>query len=433
MLFLQLFVVTFLSTAVETTFSGLIGIEEQYYSDELPEPTRQNDELIYFQPELDLKFNRRSRMHFKPSVRANISTDETPEQVFLNVQEAYWEIKTHPLRLRLGQNTYNWGVLDGYSTLDIVNGRVMFNPLQAERRGAPTVDIQYEGDWLQLQLLYIPAQARTLMPSADSRWLPRDVLINTDSLDQVVLLPPSFRYFYLKKAELDDALSNNYGARLTSRWNDFDFSLMFFEGSSQMPQFTIVAPFVLVDPGDPVLGTPEVIQATGDVGITPLYFRQRAVGGSIVWAPSDLILKLESTYVDSISKNPLISEWAWQNGVGIEYPWNIGTSSFTSVLQVYYGENKDPVDNMVSSAGRLFDRAAIFGTRWSLSTDFNCLFSFLYDYEFETNYLRLAMDYKFTDNFRIDIAGDFIDGDRGTFLGSYAKNDRYSLKLSYLW
>lgn len=417
-----------MASALDTQFSGQFSVETQYSWAELSEPTRTLDTILHFQPELDLKFNRRSRMHFKPLLRSNISTEEKPEQLFLNAQEAYWEIKTHPLRVRLGQNIYNWGVLDGYSPVDVVNGRVMYNPLMTDKRGAPTVDLNYEGDGFQLQLLYVPLQARTILPSTDSRWLPREVIIaNTKTDEGTLVLPNIFKYYYPGYDELDDALANNFGARLSRRWNDFDLALTYFEGSNIVPQVRLQVQADLI----PV--NPPFLQARSDIGLMPIYYRQRTVGGTLVWAPSDIIIKAESAYSHSISENTLIPAWSWQNGLGLELPWHAGSSSFTSVFQVYYGENRDPIDNLISSSGRLFDRSLIVGTRWSASTETNLLVSFLYDYQLQSYFFHGVFDHKFSEKFKGEISLDVIEGDANTLLGTYDKNDRVCLKLSYLW
>jgi len=426
---LSLFFAVPTASALDTQFNGFISVQDQYYFEKIADPTRQNDVIAELQLELDLKYNKLSRMHFKPLLRSNVATTEKPEQAFLNVQEAYWEIKPNPFRVRLGENTYNWGVMDGYSTQDVVNGRVLYDPLSSDRRGAPTVDFQYGGDTVQVQALYIPAQSRTLLPSSDSRWLPRDVIINTASADQSaeIRLPDTFHYYFPGYDELNHALANNYGVRVSGHLDTMDVAAIYFEGMSTIPQFRLLAN------GTVVSVNPQIIQATSDIGIIPVYYRQRAMGISGVWAPSDIIMKFESTYIDSLTDDPLISPWSWQNGLGFEKPWNVGSTTITSILQFYYGKNEAPAQNLVSSSGRLFDRAAIIGLRWGLTDATNMLASFLYDYDHGGNYAHLGFDSKFTDNFKGEIAGDVINGDRGTFLGTYANNARVSVRLSYLW
>lgn len=413
--------------ALETTLGGDITYENFYYWQKLSDPTRTVDHIFYLRPQLDLKLNRKYQIHLKPILRFNSSTEETPERLFLNVQEAYWEAKGDTVRVKLGQNVYHWGVLDGYSTMDVVNGRVLFNPLFADKRGAPTVDVQYDAGPLQIQALYIPVQARTLFPSADSRWLPREVLVNASSEQETVLLPTSFKYYYPGTQELDNALKHNYGLRFSGRHEDIDAALVYFEGSSITPQ---VRPIL---EADVVSIQPNILLGKSDIGLIPVYYRQRTAGLSLIWAPSDFVFKFESTYISTISKDPIVPPWLWQSGLGVEYPWSIGETTITFVAQGYHGENKDLKDNMLSSSTRLFDNAGLLAARVAFPSDTNLLLSSVFDFASGGNYMRFQLDRKFYDHFKMEFMGDFLQGKSGSLLGTYTKNDRLNLRISYLW
>ncbi len=415
------------SPAAEFEWSGELRSEGHFSAEELSSPTRTSDGIFYGLLEMDLKFNSFSRMHFKPTVRSNLSTREKPEQVFLNVQEAFWEIKTDLLNFKLGSNTYHWGILDGYSTMDITNGRLLFNPLSSEKRGAPSVHLSREFDSLQIQGLYIPQQARTLFPSADSRWLPRELLINASTPDQTILLPSSFRYYYPDYQEIDDALEHNFGVKMDLRHDDFDFSLMYFEGSSITPQAGILVT------ADIISINPDVVQARSDIGIIPIYFRQRTSAFSTVWTRETFVLKLESTYSKTTSGESILPPWSWQNGLALEIPWNFGETGATFLIQTYYGDNEDARDNLISSSSRLFDRAALLGARVSFSTETTMTASFLLNYRDQSSYIHWQMDHKWNSRLKSSLILDILSGEGDTLLGTYDKNDRALLTLSYLW
>lgn len=413
--------------SAEFDWSGEFRSEGHFYGEELPSPTRTMEAILQSHLDLDLKFNSKSRMHLKPLLRSNLSSKEKPENLFLNLQEAFWEIKAEPLKMKLGSNTYHWGILDGYSPMDITNGRVLFNPLSSEKRGAPSLQLSSEFDFFQIQALYIPKQARTLFPSTDSRWLPREVLINTTNADQTVLLPSSFRYYYPGYQDLENALENNFGFKLDSRLGDFDLSFIYFEGTSITPQTRVLATF------DVVSISPDILQARTDIGLIPVYFKQRMSGLSSTWTHDDFLLKIESIYSESMSDDPIIPPWSWQNGLAIEIPANFGETSATFLLQTYYGENKDAIDNMISSSSRLFDRSLLFGVRIAFSTETSLTSSILYDYRGQSVYGRIQGDHKWSQNWKSSLTVDILEGDRDTLLGTYDRNDRAVLVLSYLW
>lgn len=397
-----------------------------YFKDS-PAPTRQTDPVLWFKPELDIKWNSRSRFLMRPTVRANPATEETPEQIFLNPAEFYWDIKVGNFRIDIGSNTHNWGVLDGYSPLDTVNGRTLFNPLSSDRRGAPMLDVAYSGDSFKLQTLYIPKQARTLLPSTDSRWLPRNYIVNASALDETVVLPQSFNYYYPGYIELDHALDNNFGAKLSTTWDSLDANFIYFNG---MANNTQVSP---VFQADVLQIDPLVLQARSDIGILPVYYRTETVGAGLVWAPSDIIYKLETSYARTLERATTLPEWSWQSGIGMEAPAQIGSFSTTTVLQFYYGENKDPAENLVSSSSRIFDRAALIGQRVQWAEGVDSFASVLYDYE-NSGYLFIAkLNYLFNDHFRGAAELNLLDGDDESILGTYRTNDRAILTLTYIW
>lgn len=409
----------------EVKFSAQADYESFYYTAKLPKPTRQNDQVIHLEPALDIKYNKRSRMIFKPHLRANVSTDESPENFFFNAKESYWEIKHKAFRSRIGSNIHSWGVMDGYSPLDVVNGRTFFNPLAGEKRGAAALDFLYEFKYFQIQALYIPHNSRTLLPSTDSRWLPRDLILNTTSGDDTLLLPRTFQYYYPGTEGASEAVQNNFGARVTSRFANWDFSAVFFEGSSITPQ---VRPLITG-----FATGPNTVQATSDIGLIPVYYRQQTSGASIVWAPTDLIIRLESSYGVSRNNSTFIPAYIWQSALGFEKPINLGSTSLTLITQFYHAENKDPIDNLVSSSSRLFDSAGVIGARWGYSDDGAILLTSLYNFKDDSFYVHFDWGTRFWEKYRIGLAADMIEGASDTLLGTYNKNDRLIAQLSYFF
>lgn len=411
----------------ETRWNGTLSSETFTYFEEAPDPTRTVDTLIWLKPELDVKINKRSRFFLKPILRINPSTEESPEYCFFNPAEMYWDIKLKSLRINLGSNIHNWGNLDGYSPLDIVNGKTLYNPLASDRRGTPMVDIALSGEDIKFQALFIPKQARTLLPSADSRWLPRQFIVNASNENETVLLPSTFQYYYPGYIEFNHALDANFGARLSKTWGALDSHLIYFQGMSNNTQIspTFQADVVAIDP--------LVLQARSDIGIYPVYFRTETTGVSFVWAPSDIIFKLESAYARTMEKHPTLPDWSWQSGLAVEVPSQIFSLNTTTVFQYYYGENKDPAENLVSSSSRIFDRAALIGQRVEWMDGMDSFVSLLYDYENQGHLIIAKLNYSLSDNWKASGELDFLDGDDDSILGTFKNNDRFVFTLSYLW
>lgn len=416
----------FMSAAADIRWNSTFSSETHLYYNKLPAPTRTTDPILWVKPELDIKFNKTSRIYLKPTLRANPASSDKQEQVFFNPAEMYWDIKLNPVRIDLGYNVHNWGVLDGYSPLDIVNGRVLFNPLASSRRGSGMVDLQYTNDWFKVEGLYIPRQSRTLLPSTDSRWLPRSFILNSEALNETVLLPASFNYYYPGYMQVDHALNNNFGLKISSTLGSFDLNVVYFNGMSNNTQ---VAPTFQADV---VSLNPNILQARTDIGLTPVYFRTETYGANLVWAPEDFVIRLETAYARTTKTAPTLPEWSWQSGVALELPINFSRYTLTSVFQFYYGKNKDPAENLVSSSSRVFDRAFLIGERIEWTASLSSLLTYMHDYKNNGYYLMFNSTYSLTDSLKMTLQLDTLGGNKNSLFGTYDKNDRTILTLSYL-
>jgi hypothetical protein len=424
--FLILFI-SALSWGLDVQWNGTMSSETHGYLESVPEPTRSVDPIVWLKPELDIQINKRSRFLLKPILRSNPSSENKQEQLFFNPSEMYWDIKLNPWRIDIGYNVHNWGILDGYSPLDTVNGKILYNPLASDRRGSAMVDLQYTGDLGKLQFLYIPQPTRTLLPSADSRWLPRRFILNSSAINETVLLPESFNYYYPNYYELNNALKNNFGARVSATFDTLDMNVVYFNGASNNTQVTptFQADIVSIDPS--------ILQARSDIGLSPVYFRTETFGANFVWAPSDIIFKLETAYARTLEKAPGLPEWSWQSGTGLEVPYTLFSFSTTTVLQFYYGENKDPAENLVSSSSRMFDRAFLIGERIQWSSKVSSLLTYLHDYKNSGYYFMANTSYSVNDAWKLSLQIDILGGKPDSLFGTYKQNDRAILMVSYLW
>ncbi|NJL25986.1 MAG: hypothetical protein HC902_13015, partial [Calothrix sp. SM1_5_4] len=87
-----------------------------------------------------------------------------------------------------------------------------------------------------LHALYIPRQQSPLLPSADSRWLPRQELLNTSPENPRIVVPAAYEYEYRSEIALDHALDHNWGLRLKARSGPLAVQLTHFDGASPYPK-----------------------------------------------------------------------------------------------------------------------------------------------------------------------------------------------------
>ncbi len=171
--------------------NGTLKSSTDIYNKDLGAPT----ETIIPYGILDLngktKFTKKLRFQYRLFALANFESKSSPEKAYGDVPEAYLDFKmASSARLRLGMNTVNWAVTDVSSPSDVVNPLAIFHPLRIYKRGSPMLELQYDKEVLGVHAIYIPRQRRSLLPSEDSRWLPRQFLVNLSyNGEEIEILP----------------------------------------------------------------------------------------------------------------------------------------------------------------------------------------------------------------------------------------------------
>ena len=408
--------------AGEFDFGIEAAAEPQVYFQTLPNPTRQQDQVVRVTPNAKYKSGS-VRFQTQFTARTNSASKVPVEQFLLNLTEAFLEWRKYPVNLKLGVNTHNWGYMDGFSPLDVVNTKVYLDLLNSEKRGSPGLDITYEADTWSFQGLYIPVQQLPVMPATDSRWLPRFFLIDT-ALDDITLqLPKEFDYIYGSEEIFDQALANNFGFRFQKRFSKADLGLVYFEGVAQAPQFGIEVTGSLIDAN--------TILVDSDVRLTPLFHRQRVSGVQLAYTISDIILKIESAYTEAITNNSEIPTWTYQNALGLEIPFYIGSRTLNVLVQGYYGDSDIGKDNLLSSSTRIFDESAALGFRYGIDSHTSILATGVYDFSTDSYFAHAQFNKGIGKYAEVMLAYDFFAGEETTLLGSFNRNERVTFRLAF--
>lgn len=412
--------------AAELSFTGQAEAEQHSYFSNLSGPTRKYDTIIRLQPRLSLK-GQQDQIVIAPKLRSNLSSEQEKEDFLLNPAEIYWQYRHDWFRSRIGYNTYNWGIMEGYSPIDILNSKIYFDPLSAEKLGSPSVDLKVQFSNWSLQGVYIPKQPRSILPATDSRWLPREILINTAAAGQTLLLPGEFNYSYRNVIEEDDPRDHNFALRLNTTTSSVDFAVLHYQGNSPLPQFNIFAT------GTPHPTLPNTININSDIELQALLYKQRTTGGQITWSPGSWLLKLESIYTHTLADAPNIPRWSRQSALGIERSLYIGETSITLLLQGYSGDSDLGVDNLIGSSTRIFDESALLGLRFGFSTRTSLTLSALYDFANDSSFITSIFSTRLWRRFNLNITGTLIEGAEDSLLGSYNTNDRIKVTIAYNW
>lgn len=407
-------------SAKAASFSGQFKSTTDAYQQHLSDKTDDLVPYLQFDSNGKHKFTKSWRTQWRLLALSNLETGHSPENIYVDLPEAYAEKRVAPLfKVRAGMNTVNWGLVDVSSPSDTVNTSALFHPLRTLKRGAPMVQAMWGGETLMLDGIYIPRQQRPLLPAEDSRWLPRQFLLNIDSPYGKILVPEFLEYEYNKPETLDRALSHNYGFKLSSHIDSVDLQLTYFEGAAPTSR---VRPNLTID-------TNPVIIARSPIQLTPLTYRVQTTGAGMVWAREKWIYRLESAYQNTMSDDAILSRWSWASVLAVETSIDVGSRSITILGQYYNTENPKAADNF--SSFRLFDRSAVLGARYPYSDDLTFIFSSLYETKTRGVYWSVGFDSKWTDRMKWGMSWRDFSAPADGIIKTYERNDHATLDLTY--
>ncbi len=407
------------------SFSGTFKSSSDFYSAHLGEPTDDVVPYLILDVNGKYKLNKKLRFQWRGYGLSNPESKSAPENFYGDLPEAFLEWKAaSEFRVRAGMNTVNWGVVDVSSPSDVVNPSAFFHPLRTLKRGAPMLELDWDKESIGLHAIYIPRQQHPLMPSKDSRWLPRTLLVNLDSAYGRVVLPEFLEYEYLGDKVLDHALDHNAGLRMSSHLGRVDLFLMHFEGAAPQPK---IRPRLVINTssGKNVAASP--------VGLRPVIYRVRTSSIGAVWALENWILRFESAYQHTVSQDPLyqLQPWSWSNVAAAETNVNLGKSTMTVLGQFYYTQNPQAADNLISSSYRLFDRTGVLGFRWPATDTLLLTGSILFETKTRGIFWMAGFEQKLSDSLRWGLGWrDFSAAEDG-LIKTFDKNDHANLDLTY--
>lgn len=433
LLTLSLYVLSFACSQGALALSGKLESLTQYFPTDLGKPTDTVIPRVGFELDQDGKTSKKFRYSFKGTFQSNLVSSYQPENYFGDLKEAYGEWKPNRFtKLLLGWNTVNWGVLDIYSPMDVVNQRTYFDPLATEKRGAPMVNLQWNPRGWSFSAIYIPAQAKAIFPANDSRWLPRNSINNVSSDGEMAILPKPLTYDIQDPVTLNHALNNNFGFNLERHWDQLDLHLMYFDGAASTPSFTLDDTNATLISAAPV----KIVQLQNPVMLHPLFYRTRTTGFGFSSTVNDVIIRGESAYQDAVTppaNSYSISSWSWQSGIGLEKNWEVGSYTVTQILHYYYGVYPTEQSNLPSSGFRLFDNSVMMGLRWAVTDERFFYGSVLYNVSQQGFFWTLGYQQKLTDALRWDISWRDISASRDGLLKTYDENDHVVMDLVYFF
>lgn len=415
--------------------SGKLESLTEYFPTQIGGPTNNAVPRLGLELDQDQKINKRFRYSFKGTFQSNLVSKYQPENYFADLYEAYVEYKPNrTFKTLIGWNTVNWGVLDLYSPMDVVNQHTYFDPLNAQKRGAPMVNFQWNPRGWEMSAIYIPFQAKAIFPSNDSRWLPRNsisnVALNYQGQQGTANLTTPALYDIQSPVTVDSALNHNFGLNIVKHWDWLDLHAMYFNGAASTPSFLLD-----VNGQTPTSLTPLVFQLNNPIILHPMFYRTQSTGFGFSATDGDIIYRGEAVYQATVPPPDAynVSPWMWQSGLGLEKNWDISGMTLTQIVHYYYAKYPNEAGNLPDSGYRIFDNAAMIGGRLAVSDEKYFYASVLYNFSQQGIFWTVGYSEKLTDALRWDVSWRDISASKAGLLKTYDQNDHAVLDLTYFF
>jgi hypothetical protein len=408
---------------------GAANLDSMQYLQPVPQ-TNYILETFRFSGEFALKHGDDLRFKLSPLVQADPLNDSLSERYWFEVPEGDVQYKNDGWIFQLGVNTFSWGVTDGYNPLDVVSARRYQDPLKQDKLSAPSLSVKKDVGKFTFEGIYIPLQRKSILPGVQSRWLPRQVLTTTsigDGTESAQLnLPSQLQYHYNPDQERDQALENNVGFRVQMNGilDGLDASIAGFEGAADAPAIDIYASGTAVQ-----LNPRVILQADPQVGLTPVYYRQRVYGGTLVYAAGSTIFRAETAITRLVSKGQDLNGNSEEFILAAEHPYVIFGKDLTMIYQGTIARHSVPLTNSATALNRIFDRALLLGARYVPTEKLSILLSGLFDTQFHEQLAHVESTYNLTDAWKLGLAGDALWGTPDTPLGQFTNNERVTFTV----
>jgi hypothetical protein len=415
----------------KSTLHGDVEFDSTNYAQSIA-PTNQFLESTNGALDESIRYGKNFRIKLDPVAQADPLNHSDSERYWFDLPQGYAQYQSSGWTFQGGYNTYTWGVTDGYNPLDVVSARRYEDPLNAQKLGAFSTSIKKDWGSFSIEGIYIPHQRSSVLPGNNSRWLPREVFTTTSvsngTQSATLNLPPDVDYSFSPQAERDGALENNFGfrAQFSGLVSGLDASLEAFEGAGATPAIDVTASGNVTQ-----LQPSVVIQADPNIALTPVYYRQRMYGGSLVYANFGMIFRTEVAITRLISTGIDLPGNSEEYILGIERAITIADKDLTVLLQGTHARHDQALTDSTVSLYRIFDRAVILGLRYAFSEKLTVLGSGLLDTESHGSLTHLEASYALTDDWKLGLAGDILQGANYTPIGTYHENDRLIASAKY--
>jgi hypothetical protein len=399
-----------------------------------------------------------------------IYQDKNPS---LTIDEAYVDIFTGKVDLRIGIQKFAWGRLDEINPTDNLNTEDITDPVlndENERKiAAPAIKANIYSEIVNVEIGWIPRYVPYRLPTPEERWFPPDLKVPSSIETNTVIgtIPVEAEYDDIKLPPLTLA-NSEAGVRISKPVAGWELSTSYFTGFDPLPVFGI--------PTELIVELEDLISLKTDISakvrVEPRLYRIHVFGldfsttyegftirgEAAYFKGKHYFRKAETIYPEVASKEQqqiIMEEFlrelfasgktrqsfpidppvelkkdALKYGIGLDYVRGDATLTVQFIQEyvlaydddkpIYY--IKDGFDTNITMAYKHF----------FLQNTLELTLGGLYDIQFQHYLLQPSLAYNFTDAIRGTLGAAIFQGMYDdSLLGQFRNNDEVFFKLRY--
>ncbi len=317
-----------------------------------------------------------------------------------DLEEYYAEFNFSNFDLKVGKQIFSWGKADGFNPTDNLNPRDYIDLfVEEEKIGVPAINLLYYWNDFTFDLVFIPTYTPTRLPLINSRHS---------------FLDPEIPFVVNGRELPADTLSSSQsGIRILRHISGWDFSLSYYDGYDDLTLVTIES----------------------DQSLTPRYNRTQVIGADFATTFGGLGVHGEAAqfFYDG-SKDADYFQYI----LGIDYTWaNVIYDHDIFLILEYMGDTttqsrEDKRTAFASGLGRVFSNSFLSTIIYKFSDTLELENKLLFNMNHHLSYvIKPEVHYDISDELKLTLGVDFIEGVQDTFFGRFDKDNRSYFFLRY--
>jgi hypothetical protein len=334
-----------------------------------------------------------------------------------HLNEAYAELRSSRLDLRLGRQVVAWGTTDVVNPTDYLAPRDFSEPLDTddERLGILAARARLYALGGQLEAVVAPVLTPSRLPGPGSRWFPALPSSMPDPADPSRALDVSYRQ--LDAGRPAATLRNvQYALRASASLRGWDVSASYFDGWDHQPTIH------------------HEVEHVGEggirIGLRPRHHGRRAVGADLATTRGPYGLRAEAAYY---MPAPDAAPKYFQYVAGVERFFGDPLAAGSTLLLVQWIQQVAPsgFDPGPFDLNHVFRRALMARVQHNLTPDVQLTTDGVHDFETRGYYLRPGATWRLAEGLRAEAFMDVMGGGERAFFGSFTGNRRLQTTLRY--